>query len=176
MSGRRGLGFLATVKGCGLAARRFLVPGNQPELQGTFSVKTLGLGSQLPIALELRDLRGGVGAPLGRLLLTGTFFLQLEIKNHVFFSPINWDDLYHKRLTPPFNPNVVRGRRIPDSGLPGLVGVWRVPGPTRYRSKTKGPRGPMLCARPQGWSEAEPVWNQLCGAPCDSNCTALGSL
>ncbi|KAM9059424.1 serine/threonine-protein kinase Sgk2 isoform 4-T5 [Megaptera novaeangliae] len=31
---------------------------------------------------------------------------ELEIKNHVFFSPINWDDLYHKRLTPPFNPNV----------------------------------------------------------------------
>ncbi|XP_029468818.1 serine/threonine-protein kinase Sgk2 isoform X2 [Rhinatrema bivittatum] len=30
----------------------------------------------------------------------------LEIRNHVFFSPINWDDLYHKRLTPPFNPNV----------------------------------------------------------------------
>ncbi|XP_016074886.1 PREDICTED: lethal(3)malignant brain tumor-like protein 1 [Miniopterus natalensis] len=30
----------------------------------------------------------------------------IEIKNHVFFSPINWDDLYHKRLTPPFNPNV----------------------------------------------------------------------
>ncbi|KAF5917529.1 hypothetical protein HPG69_017421, partial [Diceros bicornis minor] len=30
----------------------------------------------------------------------------LEIKAHVFFSPINWDDLYHKRLTPPFNPNV----------------------------------------------------------------------
>ncbi|XP_063104375.1 serine/threonine-protein kinase Sgk2 isoform X2 [Cavia porcellus] len=33
----------------------------------------------------------------------------LEIKNHVFFSPINWDDLYHKRLTPPFNPNVTHG-------------------------------------------------------------------
>uniref|UniRef100_A0AAY4B8V6 Serine/threonine-protein kinase Sgk2 n=1 Tax=Denticeps clupeoides TaxID=299321 RepID=A0AAY4B8V6_9TELE len=30
----------------------------------------------------------------------------LEIKNHVFFSPINWDDLYHKRITPPYNPNV----------------------------------------------------------------------
>lgn len=30
----------------------------------------------------------------------------LDIKNHMFFSPINWDDLYHKRLTPPFNPNV----------------------------------------------------------------------
>uniref|UniRef100_A0A8C7MHV5 Serum/glucocorticoid regulated kinase 2 n=1 Tax=Oncorhynchus kisutch TaxID=8019 RepID=A0A8C7MHV5_ONCKI len=30
----------------------------------------------------------------------------LEIKNHVFFSPINWDDLYHKRITPPYYPNV----------------------------------------------------------------------
>uniref|UniRef100_A0ACB8F5I1 Serine/threonine-protein kinase Sgk2 n=1 Tax=Sphaerodactylus townsendi TaxID=933632 RepID=A0ACB8F5I1_9SAUR len=30
----------------------------------------------------------------------------LEIQNHVFFSPINWDDLYHKRITPPFDPNV----------------------------------------------------------------------
>ncbi|XP_043946042.1 serine/threonine-protein kinase Sgk2-like [Protopterus annectens] len=30
----------------------------------------------------------------------------LEIKNHMFFGPINWDDLYHKRITPPFNPNV----------------------------------------------------------------------
>ncbi|KAE8576526.1 hypothetical protein XENTR_v10004223 [Xenopus tropicalis] len=29
-----------------------------------------------------------------------------EIKNHVFFSPINWDDLYHKRIAPPYNPNV----------------------------------------------------------------------
>uniref|UniRef100_A0A8D0GMH5 Serum/glucocorticoid regulated kinase 2 n=1 Tax=Sphenodon punctatus TaxID=8508 RepID=A0A8D0GMH5_SPHPU len=30
----------------------------------------------------------------------------LEIKNHVFFNPINWNDLYHKKITPPFNPNV----------------------------------------------------------------------
>ncbi|XP_077785358.1 serine/threonine-protein kinase Sgk2 isoform X2 [Podarcis muralis] len=30
----------------------------------------------------------------------------LEIKNHVFFSPINWDDLYSKRITPPFDPKV----------------------------------------------------------------------
>ncbi|XP_019112177.1 serine/threonine-protein kinase Sgk2 isoform X2 [Larimichthys crocea] len=30
----------------------------------------------------------------------------LEIKNHIFFSPINWDDLYNKRITPPYNPNV----------------------------------------------------------------------
>lgn len=33
---------------------------------------------------------------------------QTEIKNHMFFSPINWDDLNAKKLTPPFNPNVVR--------------------------------------------------------------------
>lgn len=39
--------------------------------------------------------------------------LQLEIKNHVFFTPINWDDLYHKRITPPYNPNVVsEGTRL----------------------------------------------------------------
>ncbi|XP_041952316.1 serine/threonine-protein kinase Sgk1 isoform X3 [Alosa alosa] len=29
-----------------------------------------------------------------------------EIKNHMFFSPINWDDLNGKKITPPFNPNV----------------------------------------------------------------------
>ncbi|XP_054701839.1 serine/threonine-protein kinase Sgk2 isoform X4 [Grus americana] len=42
---------------------------------------------------------------LGAVLYEMLFGL-LEIKNHVFFSPINWDDLYHKRITPPFNPNV----------------------------------------------------------------------
>uniref|UniRef100_A0A4X1V9R0 non-specific serine/threonine protein kinase n=1 Tax=Sus scrofa TaxID=9823 RepID=A0A4X1V9R0_PIG len=31
---------------------------------------------------------------------------QMEIKNHVFFSVINWDDLINKKITPPFNPNV----------------------------------------------------------------------
>uniref|UniRef100_A0AAZ3PFJ5 Serum/glucocorticoid regulated kinase 2 n=1 Tax=Oncorhynchus tshawytscha TaxID=74940 RepID=A0AAZ3PFJ5_ONCTS len=30
----------------------------------------------------------------------------LEVKNHTFFSPINWDDLYHRRIKPPYNPNV----------------------------------------------------------------------
>ncbi|XP_046877504.1 serine/threonine-protein kinase Sgk1 isoform X1 [Hypomesus transpacificus] len=29
-----------------------------------------------------------------------------EIKVHMFFSPINWEDLNAKKLTPPFNPNV----------------------------------------------------------------------
>lgn len=37
------------------------------------------------------------------------YFLQLEIKNHMFFAPINWDDLYNKKITPPFDPNVVSG-------------------------------------------------------------------
>lgn len=40
-------------------------------------------------------------------------YLKLEIKNHTFFSPINWDDLYHKRITPPYNPNVVSCIRLP---------------------------------------------------------------
>ncbi|XP_059149487.1 serine/threonine-protein kinase Sgk1-like isoform X1 [Physella acuta] len=29
-----------------------------------------------------------------------------EIKNHDFFSDINWQDLYDKKITPPYNPNV----------------------------------------------------------------------
>lgn len=43
--------------------------------------------------------------PFSKLLFL--FFLQIEIKNHVFFSPINWDELNAKKITPPFNPNVV---------------------------------------------------------------------
>ncbi|XP_061913544.1 serine/threonine-protein kinase Sgk2 isoform X2 [Entelurus aequoreus] len=30
----------------------------------------------------------------------------LEVKNHPFFSAINWDDIFHKRIPPPYNPNV----------------------------------------------------------------------
>lgn len=30
----------------------------------------------------------------------------MEIKSHIFFSLINWDDLINKKITPPFNPNV----------------------------------------------------------------------
>uniref|UniRef100_A0A8C5VVM6 Serum/glucocorticoid regulated kinase 1 n=1 Tax=Microcebus murinus TaxID=30608 RepID=A0A8C5VVM6_MICMU len=30
----------------------------------------------------------------------------MEIKSHVFFSLINWDDLINKKISPPFNPNV----------------------------------------------------------------------
>ena len=29
-----------------------------------------------------------------------------DIRAHPFFRTINWDDLYHKRIEPPFNPNV----------------------------------------------------------------------
>ena len=31
---------------------------------------------------------------------------HLDVKDHVFFRNINWDDLYNKRVEPPFNPNV----------------------------------------------------------------------
>ncbi|XP_063071840.1 serine/threonine-protein kinase Sgk2-like [Engraulis encrasicolus] len=30
----------------------------------------------------------------------------LEVKSHAFFTCINWDDLYHRKVQPPFNPNV----------------------------------------------------------------------
>lgn len=29
-----------------------------------------------------------------------------DIMDHSFFRTINWDDLFHKKLEPPFNPNV----------------------------------------------------------------------
>lgn len=57
-------------------------------------------------------------------LFLPSFSMQLEIKNHVFFSPINWDDLYHKRITPPFNPNVVSGHfcwYLLYSGTKGII-------------------------------------------------------
>lgn len=39
--------------------------------------------------------------------LETSFFLQLELKYHSFFSPINWEDLMAKKITPPFIPSVV---------------------------------------------------------------------
>lgn len=38
--------------------------------------------------------------------------LQNEVKEHEFFSSINWYDLEQKRLPPPFNPSVVRFNNI----------------------------------------------------------------
>lgn len=29
-----------------------------------------------------------------------------EIMSHAFFGNINWDDIYHKRVTPPFTPQI----------------------------------------------------------------------
>lgn len=31
-----------------------------------------------------------------------------EIKNHAFFSPIDWDALFRKEVTPPFRPAVTQ--------------------------------------------------------------------
>ncbi len=60
-------------------------------------------------------IRPGITVNVSTLLL-----LQLEIKNHMFFAPIHWDDLYHKRITPPYNPNVVGCYTFP-TGLWGSV-------------------------------------------------------
>jgi len=34
------------------------------------------------------------------------------IKRHAFFRDVNWDDLFHKRIPPPFYPTVVSLSRI----------------------------------------------------------------
>jgi len=31
-----------------------------------------------------------------------------ELKDHAFFASINWDNLYHKTIHPPFKPAVSR--------------------------------------------------------------------
>ena len=104
---------------------------------------------------------GWSGSANGEDCYWSTFFPQLEIKSHVFFSPINWDDLYHKRLTPPFNPNVVRGHHILASGFPGLVEAWRVPGegilawPLPRDGRTEGPRSSVICSKLPCKLEAE---------------------
>lgn len=35
------------------------------------------------------------------------YVFQNEVKRHNFFASINWDDLEQKKISPPFNPNVV---------------------------------------------------------------------
>lgn len=44
---------------------------------------------------------------LGVLTKSICLLLQLELKYHSFFSPINWEDLMAKKITPPFIPSVV---------------------------------------------------------------------
>ncbi len=29
-----------------------------------------------------------------------------DVQDHAFFRTVNWDDMLHKRIEPPFNPNV----------------------------------------------------------------------
>lgn len=58
----------------------------------------------------------------------------MEIKNHIFFSPINWDDLINKKITPPFNPNVVR-----------IISNYRMYGECLFP--------PCLCGVPRSWGE-----------------------
>lgn len=64
--GGEGYGFQMMVKGRGLTAECSFVPGNQLEVQVTFPAKVSGLGSQLPVELELPATWGGLDVPMGR--------------------------------------------------------------------------------------------------------------
>ncbi|KAG7478076.1 hypothetical protein MATL_G00076570 [Megalops atlanticus] len=73
------------------------------EMYDSILHKPLSLpGGKSPAACEL--LRGLLQKDPQRRL--GAIADFLEVKNQPFFSSINWDDLYHKRITPPYNPNV----------------------------------------------------------------------
>lgn len=52
-SGGKGFGFLMMAKGRVLAAEHSIVPGKQAVVRLTFSVRVLGLDSQLPVESEL---------------------------------------------------------------------------------------------------------------------------
>ncbi len=56
--------------------------------------------------------------------------LQNEVKGHDFFSSINWDDLEHKKLPPPFNPIVVRLRLTINETF---LNIYSPSGYPRYR-------------------------------------------
>lgn len=45
---------------------------------------------------------------------------QNEIREHSFFSSINWDDLVQKKISPPFTPNVV------NVSCPAIRRIWRL--------------------------------------------------
>lgn len=47
----------------------------------------------------------------------------------MFFSPINWDDLNAKKITPPFNPNVVRSHLNGDESSVPMVFFLLFPPP-----------------------------------------------
>lgn len=105
----------------------------------------------MPIELDLRHVGWG-GSANGRGLLLITFFPQLEIKSHVFFSPINWDDLYHKSDSTQQPKCGRRGHHVLASGFPGLVEAWRLPGEDILAwalpidGRTESPRSSVICS------------------------------
>ncbi|CAA9999250.1 unnamed protein product [Nesidiocoris tenuis] len=58
------------------------------------------------ISSEARDLLSGLLVKDPNRRLGGGPDDAKDIKNHPFFSSINWTDLYHKRIPPPFKPQV----------------------------------------------------------------------
>ncbi|KAL1131989.1 hypothetical protein AAG570_011599 [Ranatra chinensis] len=59
------------------------------------------------ISSQAKDLLSGLLVKDPNKRLGGGPYDAEDIKAHPFFSPINWTDLYHKRIQPPFKPQVV---------------------------------------------------------------------
>lgn len=58
------------------------------------------------ISENAKMLLGGLLVKDPKIRLGGSEEDVNEIKRHPFFAPINWDDLYHKRVTPPWKPDI----------------------------------------------------------------------
>ncbi|KAK7909297.1 hypothetical protein WMY93_013981 [Mugilogobius chulae] len=63
-------------------------------------------GRELLEGLLQKERTKRAGGVTRLLTLMSSLSLQLELKYHSFFSPINWDDLMAKKITPPFLPSV----------------------------------------------------------------------
>ena len=61
---------------------------------------------KLTVSLQARELLSGLlQKDVGQRLGSGPSDAD-EVKSHPFFKRMHWDDLYHRRIEPPFNPGV----------------------------------------------------------------------
>ena len=84
--------------------------GSHPFYDWSGSTRTNILNKPLLIPLHIsgcaRDLLKGLLRREATQRLGSVTSEAKDITGHAFFKSINWDDLYHKRIEPPFKPNV----------------------------------------------------------------------
>lgn len=80
---------------------------NTDIMFGNILVEDVRFPRNVNISAEARDLLLGLLVKDPARRLGGGPSDAREIKDHVFFEKINWDDLEQKKITPPFKPQVL---------------------------------------------------------------------